>query len=143
MVEGAGAAEVEAEAGAIAVPGVGELALIGLAATAVVAGIIAGINVHNKDNAAREAYTQQFAQQASQKLPNYNVVICYPQHRVAGPHVAHQHHELGMTVGICGYDSYCSPKGQPFTFDNQGDGGFLNWAYAGKFSRNGNTLTAA
>jgi hypothetical protein len=48
-----------------------------------------------------------------------------------------------MTVGTCGYDSYCSPMGQPFIFENQGDGGYLNWAYAGEFSRNGNTLTAA
>jgi len=119
------------------VPVAGALVAIGLTAAAVVGGII------NNDNNKREAYTQQFIQQASKQFPNCNWVICHPQHSVTGPHVVHQHHELGMTVGTCGYDSYCSPMGQPFTFDNQGDGGYLNWAYAGKFSRNGNKLTAA
>jgi hypothetical protein len=133
--------EVAGEAAAVAaadtVPVVGAaLAAIGIASAAVVGVII------NNDNNKREAYTQQFVQQASKQFPNYNIVICHPQHSVTGPHVVHQHHELGMTVGTCGYDSYCSPKGQPFTFDNQGDGGFLNWAYVGAFSRNGNTLTA-
>jgi hypothetical protein len=47
-----------------------------------------------------------------------------------------------MTVGTCGYDAYISPMGQPFVFANQGDGGYLNWAYLGRFNRNGNTLTA-
>ena len=133
--------EVAAEAAGIGatevVPVVGTLVAIGLTAAAVVGGII------NNDNNKREAYTQQFIQQASKQFPNCNWVICHPQHSVTGPHVVHQHHELGMTVGTCGYDSYCSPKGQPFTFNNQGDGGYLNWAYAGKFSRNGNKLTAA
>ena len=89
----------------------------------------------NNDNNKREAYTQQFVQQASKQFPNCNFVICHTQHKVAGPQVVHQHHELGMTVGTCGYDSYCSPMGQPFIFENQGDGGYLNWAYAGEFSR--------
>jgi hypothetical protein len=131
------AAEVGAAVGAAdLVPGAIVLVGIGLAAAGVVAGII------GNDNNKREAYTQQFVQQTSKQFPNCNVIICHPQHKVAGPHVVHQHHELGMTVGTCGYDSYCSPKGQPFIFDNQGDGGYLNWAFAGEFNRNGNTLTA-
>jgi hypothetical protein len=47
-----------------------------------------------------------------------------------------------MTVGTCGYDAYFSPKGKPFSFQNQGDGGFINWAFDGEFNRNGNQLTA-
>ena len=127
VVAGVGATEV--------IPVVGELVTIGAA----VAGVVFAIK---DDNSRREQYTQQFVAQASKQFPNCNVVICHPQHSVAGPHVVHQHHELPMTVGTCGYDSYCSPKGQPFTFNNQGDGGYLNWAYAGAFSRNGNILTA-
>jgi hypothetical protein len=87
------------------------------------------------------AYTQQFVQQASQKYPGYNVVICHPKHRVSGANI-HQHHELPMTVGTCGYDIYFSRKGKPFTFVNEGDGGFINWAFNGEFNRNGNTLVA-
>ena len=135
-VAGETAGETVAVGATEVVPVAGALVAIGLAAAAVVGGII------SNDNNKREAFTQQFVQQTSKQFPNWNVVICHPQHSVAGPHVVHEHHELAMTVGTCGYDSYCSPKGQPFTFDNQGDGGYLNWAYAGEFSRNGNTLTA-
>jgi hypothetical protein len=94
------------------------------------------------DNDKRTAFTQQFVQQASGQYPDYNVVICHPQHQANGPQVIHQHYELGMTVGTCGYDVYFSKKGQAFTFNNQGDGGFINWAFEGEFDRNGNQLTA-
>jgi hypothetical protein len=130
------AGESAAEVAAVAVPVVGALVAIG----ATVAGVVLAIN-NDKDK--REAYTQQFVAQASKQYPNCNHVVCHPQHRVAGPQVVHMHYELGMTVGTCGYDIYSSPMGQPFIFENQGDGGYLNWAYAGQFSRNGNTLTAA
>lgn len=96
------------------------------------------------DNAKRSAFTQQFVQQASQQYPGYNVVICHNQCVVNGPQVVHQHYELGMTVGTCGYDVFFSPKGKEFTFTNLGDGGFINWAYEGEFDRpgNGNQLVA-
>jgi hypothetical protein len=126
-----------AEAATSAIPVVDVLVAIGGIAAGVVAGII------GNDNNKREAYTQQFVAQASKQYPNCNHVVCHPQHRVAGPQVVHTHYELGMTAGTCGYDIYSSPMGQPFIFENQGDGGYLNWAYAGQFSRNGNTLTAA
>ena len=125
-----------AEVAGVAVPVVGALVAIG----ATVAGVVLAIK---DDNNKREAYTKQFVAQTSNHFPDCNIVICHPQHRVAGPHVVHQHHELPMTVGTCGYDSYASPKGQPFLFENQGDGGYINWAFVGEFSRNGNTLTAA
>ena len=84
------------------------------------------------DNDKRTAYTQQFVQQATQQYPGYNVVICHPQCEAIGPQVIHQHYELGMTVGSCGYDVYFSPKGQQFQFVNQGDGGFINSAFEGE-----------
>jgi len=126
-----------AEAATSAIPVVDVVVAIGGIAASIAAGLV------GDDNSKREAYTQNFVAQASKKFPNCNVVVCHPQHRVAGPQVAHTHYELGMHVGTCGYDIYSSPMGQPFIFENQGDGGYLNWAYAGQFSRNGNTLTAA
>jgi hypothetical protein len=107
-----------------------------------IAGGVAAVFIGD-DNKTREAYTQNFVAQASKQFPNCNHVVCHPQHRVAGPQVVHTHYELAMKVGTCGYDIYSSPMGQPFIFENQGDGGYLNWAYAGEFSRSGNTLTAA
>jgi len=72
----------------------------------------------NDDNGKRGAYTQQFVQEASKKCPRYNVVICHPNHTVSsdtGSYVLHQHLELGMTVGTCGYDVYFAPKGKRLT----------------------------
>jgi hypothetical protein len=139
------ARSVIAEAGDVAAEGA---AGVGLAATGVgivvLAGEVAAFAAKffiNNDNKKREAYTQQFVQQAGQKYPGYNVVICHPGHRVSGANI-HQHYELPMTVGTCGYDIYFSKKGKQFTFVNQGDGGFINWAFNGEFNRNGNTLTA-
>jgi hypothetical protein len=135
-VPGAAVGEAAAVGAAEIVPVVGALVALGAVAGTLAASFI------GDDNRKREAYTQHFVQQASQQFPNCNVVVCHPQHKVNGPHYIHQHFELGMTVGTCGYDAYISPMGQPFVFANQGDGGYLNWAYLGRFNRNGNTLTA-
>ena len=146
---GAGEAAGAEAAGAVAAEAGGAAAGAGLAATGVgivvLAGAAAGIAAKvaiNNDNKKREAYTQQFVQQASQKYPGYNLVVCHPRHTVSGANVIHQHYELPMTVGTCGYDIYFDQKGKPFTFVNQGDAGFLNWAFNGEFNRNGNTLAA-
>jgi hypothetical protein len=124
---GAGEAAGAEAAGAVAAEAGGAAAGAGLAATGVgivvLAGATAGIAAKvaiNNDNKKREAYTQQFVQQAAQKHPGYNVVVCHPKHTVSGANVIHQHYELPMTVGTCGYDIYFSQKGKPFTFVNQG-----------------------
>jgi hypothetical protein len=120
------------------------LALIAVTA----AGIVIPLKI-NDDNKKREQYTQSFVNQASKSYPQWNVVICHPGHTATpnekspNTYVRHQHLELGMTVGTCGYDVYFSPKGKAFQFVNQGDGGFINWAFSGEFSRNGNTITAS
>jgi len=133
------------DAGGIAAEGAVDVGLaetgVGILALAGEAAVFAAKLAINNDDKKREAYTQQFVQQASQKYPGYNVVICHPKHRISGANI-HQHHELPMTVGTCGYDIYFSQKGKPFTFVNEGDGGFINWAFNGEFNRNGNTLAA-
>jgi hypothetical protein len=101
----------------------GAVALLAILGTSVAAAIIA--KEISGDNAKREAYTKTFADTASQKYPHYNVVICHPNHTVSPPpgkgsYVIHQHFELGMSVGTCGYDVYFSRKGKAFTFINQG-----------------------
>ena len=103
----------------------------------------------NGDDQKRAAFTNKFVTDASKQTPHWNVVMCHTSHtatpdpKAPGSYVRHQHVELGMTLGTCGYDIYFSPKGKPFTFVNHGDGGFINWAFNGEFNRNGNTLTAA
>ena len=136
------AAEAGAMAGGLAVAGA---VVVGVAAIAAAVVIAAAISA---DNDKREKFTLQFVTAASKKFPNYNVVICHtnntatPNEKTPGTYVRHKHVELGMTVGTCGYEVYFSPMGKPFQFVNQGDGGYLNWAYYGQFTRNGNTITA-
>jgi len=136
------AAEAGAMAGGLAVAGA---VVVGVAAIAAAVVIAAAISA---DNDKREKFTLHFVTVASKKFPNYNVVICHtnntatPNEKTPGTYVRHKHLELGMTVGTCGYEVYFSPMGKPFQFVNQGDGGYLNWAYYGQFTRNGNTITA-
>ena len=99
-------------------------------------------HIIGNDNGKREAFTKGFVEHASQLYPNYNVVVVHVTHRVEGDYT-HQHYELPMTVGTCGYEIYFSQMGRPFTFVLEGDGGFINWAFSGEFTRNGGTLTAA
>ena len=141
------ATQVEAAAlsGGMAVAGA---VVVGVAAIAAAVVIAAAISA---DDDKRARFTQQFVMAASKKFPNYNVVICHPgctatpNQNTPGTHVRHKHLELGMTVGTCGYDAYFSPMGKPFQFVNQGDGGYINWAYYGQFIRHGNetTITAS
>ena len=104
-----------------------------------VANFIRGIT---GDNAKREAFTQQYISNINQQYPNYNAVISHNGGTIEGNNVVHQHVELGMAVGSCGYEVYLSPKGQHFKFVRNGDGGFINWAYGGDFNRDGSTITA-
>ena len=100
------------------------------------------LSLTQKDNEKREEFTKEFVKQASQQYPDYNVVITCSPHRQSGNSIIHQHVELPLSVGTRGYEVYFSPKGQPFEFVLEGDGGYINWAYSGDFTRNEGTLTA-
>jgi len=96
-----------------------------------------------EDNEKRAAFTQRTIAELNQKYPDYNFVITHHKNSKAeGPGVVHQHVELPMAVGSAGYEIFGSRKGQPFKFVLNGDGGFINWAFGGDFTRDGNTLTA-
>ena len=135
-------AEVGALAGGTAIAGA---VVVGVAAIAAAVVIMAAISA---DDDKRGKFTLQFVTSSSKKFPQWNVVICHPGQKVTpdqnapNSYVRHRHIELGMSVGTCGYDVYYSPMGKPFQFVNQGDGGYINWAYYGQFTRNGNTITA-
>src|SRR4051794_14725716 len=92
------------------------------------------------DGEKREAFTQEFAKKAREQYPNYNVVIIHTPHDREGVWI-HQHHELPMTVGTCGYEVYFSRIGDPFSLTNNGDGGYINWAFIG-YNRDGNRISA-
>lgn len=113
-----------------------------------IAGLALGVtsfvrSLQASDNDKRAAFTQRMVAELSQKHPGYNFVITHHRSSKAeGPGVVHDHVELPMAVGSCGYEIFGSPKGQPFKFVLNGDGGFINWAFSGDFNRDGKTLTA-
>lgn len=113
-----------------------------------IAGLALGVtsfvkSLQASDNEKRAAFTQRMIAELSQKHPGYNFVITHHRSSKAeGPGVVHNHVELPMAVGTCGYEIFGSPKGQPFRFMLNGDGGYINWAFGGDFNRDGNTLTA-
>ncbi len=100
------------------------------------------------DNDKRQQFVQDQIDQFTQQYPNYNIVICHPpcdvddgagfgvdpQYRAL---IYHQHFELGMTVGTCGYDLYMAEQGKSFHFHNNGDGGWINWGFSGNWIRGG------
>lgn len=117
-------------------PGIG-IASLALGITSLVR------SLQGSDNDKRAAFTQRMIAELSQKHPGYNFVITHHRSSKAeGPGVVHDHVELPMAVGTCGYEIFGSPKGQPFRFVLNGDGDYINWAFCGDFNRNGNTLTA-
>lgn len=96
------------------------------------------------DNQKREEFTKQYIANASKQYPYHNVVISHNGGRISGNFVTHQHFELRVSNGTIGFEIYFSPKGKPFEFVRNGDGGYINWAYSGEFTRkNNNTIVAA
>ncbi len=99
-----------------------------------------------EDNEKRAAFTQRTISELNQKYPDYNFVITHHKgSKAEGPGVVHRHVELPMAVGTAGYEIFGSPKGQPFKFELNGDGGYINWAFVRiqvieKGTRQGNAL---
>jgi hypothetical protein len=90
-----------------------------------------------KDNEMREEFTKQYVAKATETYPNQNFVISHKGGDVEGEHV-HDHVELRVNNGTIGYEVFASPKGKRFKFVRKGDGGYINWAYAGNFKRDEN-----
>lgn len=106
-----------------------------------IAGLVTGLQ--RSDNEKRSEFTQRMISELTQKHPDYNFVITHHKgSKAEGPEVVHDHVELPMAVGSAGYEIFASRKGQPFKFELNGDGGYLNWAFGGDFKRDGKTLTA-
>jgi nucleoid-associated protein YgaU len=111
-----------------------------------VRGIVDAIinKINGDENARREAATKDFVENTNQQMPDFNVVIVHPAHTVSGEYV-HKHAELPMDalgVRTIGYEIYLSKVGKPFSLTLNGDGGYINWAFGGEFTREGNTIRA-
>lgn len=68
-------------------------------------------------------------------------MLIHPKHNRDGIFI-HQHYELPISLGrTIRYEVYFSKIGDPFSLENLGDGGYINWAFAG-YNRDGNRLSS-
>jgi len=90
------------------------------------------------ENDRRENFTRKYVGQATQKFPGYNVVIIHTAHSRSGTFV-HSHEEWPTNIfgTTTGFEAYFSKIGDTFELENEGDGGFINWCFAGNFRRGG------
>ncbi|KAF5335675.1 hypothetical protein D9611_009690 [Ephemerocybe angulata] len=117
---------------------------VGTVVKLVAKGIEAIVNVIKgrieHDKAERGKFTLHFVQEAHRKNPNFNWLIVHTAHTKKfagkeGKDWGHRHQEFSVSFSkTIGYEIYYFKKG---SFDLKGDGGYLNWAFNGKFKRNG------
>jgi len=89
-----------------------------------------------KDKKARGEFTKFVVEQGRKDQPRFNWIACHTKHRTKFKgQWGHQHKEFDVSFGkTIGYEIYYVQEGE---FWNQGDGGYLNWAMAGFFKRDG------
>ena len=112
-------------------------------ASGLVGGIISGVaglvSNNSNDQNFRNGWTQSQLGPLATANPNKNIMIVFPPHDQN--FTRSQYSQLlcktpsGQTLS---YDCYVFDAGD---FTLKGDGGFLNWAFQGNFTRNGNKVT--
>ncbi|KAF9458891.1 hypothetical protein BDZ94DRAFT_1312867 [Collybia nuda] len=135
--------DIEIRAGGVA-GGVAEIAVD--FGGAVVEIINAIKNGKAMDEQTRGKFTQSVVDKLSAKDPSFNYVVCHTEHKTAfdgaeGKDWGHSHQEVDVQIGgTIGFEIYHLKSGK---FTRVGDGGYLNWAYKGKFkaSSDGKELT--
>ena len=98
-------------------------------------GIVNIIEGLRQGNALKSQFTTNFVKQARQQYPDWSVVVAHKS-KVTGTSV-HQHHEVKLEFGTYGYDIFFCRPGTRFDLWLIGDGGPINWEYAGAFKRDG------
>ncbi|KAF9481072.1 hypothetical protein BDN70DRAFT_876812 [Pholiota conissans] len=119
-------------------PGTVEKRWVHAAVEAVVEGVMAVVNLIKgkieRDKAMRSQWTGDMINAFRKKYPHYNFVLCHTSHKtdfkgVRGKDWGHTHQELPVSFHkTVGYEIYWFREG---TFHRYGDGGWLNWAFAG------------
>ncbi|GLB37705.1 hypothetical protein LshimejAT787_0407560 [Lyophyllum shimeji] len=93
-----------------------------------------------KDKKRRGEFTKFVVDEGRKSQPGFNWIACHTKHRTQfkgtkGVDWGHQHKEFDVSFHkTVGYEIYYVKEGE---FWNQGDGGYLNWAYSGYFHADG------
>ena len=88
-------------------------------------------NIDKKE--ARGCFTQNLAKNLYKESNCSCALVCSNAIKSTG----HYHHEI-VKYDRWEYNIYLYPKGSKSNFINQGDGGYINWAFYGDFERDGN-----
>jgi hypothetical protein len=95
------------------------------------ANLITELKNGNKNKAD---FTKKFVAEAQKRYPAWSVAIVHKA-KTSGDAV-HQHQELSTAGGTSfGYEIYFAKPGKRFDIWRQGDGGPINWGFAGAWHR--------
>ncbi|CAF2884816.1 unnamed protein product [Rotaria sp. Silwood2] len=86
----------------------------------------------NDQSVDRGEATQLIVDHFTRSFPDKNCIVCHSPHVKSLNGMEHDHIELPRKVGTIGYEIYVFDDGE---FTNLGDGGYINWAFAGNFVR--------
>jgi len=90
------------------------------------------IHMFNDQSVDREKATQRIADHFTRSFANKNCIVCHSSHVQSLNGMIRGHIELPKKMGTIGYEIYVFDDGE---FTNLGDGGYINWAFAGNFVR--------
>jgi hypothetical protein len=109
----------------------------GLAAAGAIVNEIMPLDLEDKEK--RNRWTPKFVESIAKSNPGYNVLLIHTKHVANLTGVQYQGpspFKISAEEEI-EYTLYVFDAG---TVELQGDGGFLNWAFEGNFTRNGNLV---
>ena len=90
------------------------------------------VNMFNDQTVDRGEATQLIVDHYTRSFADKNCIVCHSPHIQSLNGMVHDHIELPKKVGTIGYEIYVFDDGE---FTNLGDGGYINWAFAGNFVR--------
>ncbi|CAF9904553.1 hypothetical protein IMSHALPRED_000104 [Imshaugia aleurites] len=112
--------------------------LVSGAVSGLVSGISGLVSGNANDQNYRNGWTQQQIGTLSAANPGKNIIVVFPPHSQSLQGSQYQQLVCKTPTQTLSYDCYIFDSG---TFTLKGDGGYLNWAFTGNFTRNGNTVT--
>ena len=90
------------------------------------------VNMFNDQSVDRGEATQLIVDHYTRSFADKNCIVCHSPHIQSLNGMVHDHIELPEKVGTIGYEIYVFDDRE---FTNLGDGGYINWAFAGNFVR--------
>jgi hypothetical protein len=95
-------------------------------------------NIAKKEEEKLEEFTQGMVNELADEFPDKNILIVADNKKYTRSFQGEVHEKAYCDLSLgrkWGFDTFVFDTG---SFELQGDGGFRNWAFKGRFTRNGN-----